>query len=89
MRKQELTFAEFSELPLLYSMGVRYTHGAQRMYRNDQIGLQVEVYTPFSERTMRWGRPDKSWFLDGDEREFSTCDQAYVAYMERVCGVTA
>ena len=84
---KELTFEEFSEKPLKYTLGMSFDDGASRMYRNDEIGLQVEVHTKRNPRTLEWGRGSVYWLLDNDKREFRSCDQAYVAYMEKVCGV--
>ena len=86
----ELTFEEFCQLPLIYTQGLRFDWGAKRMYRNEEIGLQVEVVT----KQMVWGdiysgwHPEKrAYFLDNDERQFDALDQVYVAYMEKVCGI--
>jgi hypothetical protein len=90
MKKPELTFEEFCELPLIYTRGMRFDWGAKRMYRNEEIGLQVEVVT----KQKVWGdiysgwQPEKQvYFLDDDDRQFDTVVEAYVAYMEKVCGV--
>jgi len=87
MSSKELTFAEFWELPMRYHTGISFDDGAMRLYRNDQFGLQMETHTPRNPRTGVWGKGKVYWFLDGDEREFTAADQAYVAYMEKVCGV--
>jgi len=83
----ELTFEEFCELKIEYRTGITFDTGAQRMYRNDKHGLQVEVYTDRNKRTGVWGKGKRYWFVDGDSRAFETSDQCYVAYMEKVCGV--
>ena len=57
------------------------------MYRNEQAGMQKEVVTPYNPRTMTWGTGDVSYFLDGDEREFKTVADLYVAYMHKACSV--
>lgn len=86
----ELTFEEFCKLPLLYTLGMRFDWGAKRMYRNEQIGLQVEVVTKqmiHGDIYSGWHPEKRAYFLDNDERQFDTADQAYVAYMEKVCGI--
>lgn len=86
----ELTFEEFCKLPLIYTLGVRYDWGAQRMYRNEQIGLQVEVTTKQMVRGdiySGWHPEKRTYFLDNDPREFATLDQVYVGYMENACGI--
>tara|TARA_R110000868_G_C10737204_1_gene752081 strand:+ start:359 stop:622 length:264 start_codon:yes stop_codon:yes gene_type:complete len=83
----ELTFEEFCELRFEYTLGMTFDNGAQRMYRNDEHSIQVEVYTDRNKRTGEWGEEKRYWFFDGDPRAFETIDQCYVAYMEKVCGV--
>lgn len=83
----ELTFEEFTALPFQYTMGVRFSTHAKRLYRNEGHGLQHETHTPYSERTMRWGEQQNAYFMDGDEREFTTAADFYVAYMHKACGV--
>ncbi len=86
----ELTYEEFCQLPLIYTLGLRFDWGATRMYRNEQIGLQVEVVTKQMVRGdiySGWHPEKRAYFLDNDEREFATIDQVYVAYMEKVCGI--
>ena len=64
--------------------------GAQRMYRNEQIGLQVEVITKriiHDDIYSGWHPEKRHYFLDNDNRQFDTADQVYVAYMEKVCGI--
>ena len=88
----ELTYAEFCELPLLYTLGMRFDWGAHRQYRNDEHGFCVEVVTKqavYGDIYSGWKPGERAYFLDGDDREFKTVDQLYVAYMEKVCGVTA
>ena len=84
---KELTFAEFCELPMQYTLGFNFDTHAQRMYRNDKHGLQKEVFTKRNVRMDSWGTGSVYYFLDGDPRQFDTIDQVYVAYMEKVCGV--
>ena len=83
----ELTFDEFCQLPMLYMGGIAYETGAQRMYRNNDCGIQKEIITKRNAHTMEWHEGKAYYFVDGDQREFSTIDQWYVAYMEKVCGV--
>lgn len=88
----ELTFDEFTKLPLLYSLGMRFDWGAHRQYRNDEHGFCVEVVTKQMVRGdiySGWKPEQRTYFLDGDDREFKTVDQLYVAYMEKACGVAA
>jgi len=91
MNRPELTFEEFCSLPMTYTVGVTFDWGAQRMYRNDEIGLQKELTTKRKRKGdiySGWHEGKAAYFLDDDERQFDTPDQVYLAYMEKVCGVT-
>ena len=83
----ELTFQEFCELPMQYTMGLRLEKSARRMFRNNEVGLQKEIVTPYNPITETWGIGRTYYFLDDDKRCFDAVDQVYVAYMEKVCGV--
>ena len=87
---KELTFEEFCKLPLQYTIGMTFDWGAQRMFRNDEIGFQVETIT-FRKRKgdiySGWKKEIAVFFLDDHAEQFDTVDQAYVAYMEKVCGI--
>lgn len=85
----ELTFEEFCELPMQYTMGLRLEKSARRMFRVNCIGLQKEIVTPYNPKTDKWGVGRTYYFLDNDKRCFDSVDQVYVAYMEKVCGVKA
>ena len=85
----ELTFEEFCKLPLTYTTGIRASTYAVRQYHNFEHGIAKEVNTPFTERTWKWGKPKVVYFMPSDKRNFDTVDQLYVAYMEKVCGVTS
>ena len=92
LKRVELTFEEFCKYPLQYTMGMRFDWGAQRMHRNEELGIQKEVITEQKVRDdiySGWKDPTVAFYLDGDDRQFDTPDQLYVAYMEKVCGVTA
>ena len=84
---KELTFEEFCHLTMMYTTGITYETGAQRMYRNNEYGIQKETFTKRNVRTLEWYEGKSFYFVDGDPREFETIDQCYVAYMEKVCGV--
>lgn len=86
----ELTYEEFCEQPLTYTMGLVGEKGAQRMHRNEELGIQKEVFT---ERIVPgdiysgWKDGEVYFYVDGDPREFRTSADLYVAWMEKVCGV--
>jgi len=88
--KLELTYEEFCQLPFVYTTGLSFDWGAQRMYRNEDFGLQIEVVTKrkhYGDIYGGWKKEKRSYYIDADPREFATIDQLYVAYMENVCGV--
>ena len=92
MTKQfkELTFEEFCKYPLTYTMGMRYDWGAHRMHRNEELGIQKETITKqkvYGDIYSGWKDPLVVLYLDNDDRVFTTLDQLYVAYMEKVCNV--
>lgn len=89
MNRPELTFAEFSELPLAYTFGMSGSTYAVRQYQNREHGIAKEVNTPFNEKKWEWGKPKVVYFMPDDRRNFDTVDQLYVAYMGKVCGVEA
>jgi len=84
-KMQEFTFEEFCDTPMQYRIGMLYERGAQRLYRNDSIGIQKEVFTKRNPLTGQFGKSKTFFFLDCDSRQFTTVDQLYVAYMERAC----
>lgn len=90
MKKLELTYEEFCNLPFIYTAGLTYEWGAHRMYRNQKHGLQKNVITKrirHGDIYSGWQEGQISFFMDGDDREFKTPDQLYVAYIEKVCGI--
>lgn len=88
-KRTEMTFEEFCNVPLTYTHGIRFTWGALRLHRNDELGIQRSVVTHLKVKGdiySGWEDSHVSYFLADDEREFETSDQLYVAYMEKVCG---
>ena len=65
----ELTFEEFCALPTIYCTGYQADWGAHRMYRNEPIGLQVEVVTKRKKRGdiySGWRDGKMFFYLDAD-----------------------
>lgn len=87
MALSELTFEEFCQKPLTYTMGMRFDDGAQRMYRNEELGIQKETITPFNEKSFSWGESKVGYFLDGDDTTYPNAAALYEAWMRKVCGV--
>ncbi len=88
----ELTYEEFCQQPMQYTLGMSGDAGAQRMYRNEALGIQRELYTKrrrHGDIYSGWHDGEVTYFLDGDPREFKNVAELYVAYMEKVCGEEA
>ena len=86
----ELTYEEFCEQPLRYTLGMTGDWGAHRKYRNDELGIQKETITKrkcYGDIYSGWRTAKICFFLDNDPREFPSVAELYVAWMARVCGV--
>jgi hypothetical protein len=86
----ELTFEEFCEQPLTYTLGMIGDWGAHRQFRNNELGIQQETVTQrkrHGDIYSGWRTSKHYFFLDNDPREFTTIADLYVAWMARVCGV--
>lgn len=87
---EELTFEEFCEMPITYTLGTTGDWGAHRMYRNELLGVQREIITyrmVDGDIYSGWKDSTCTYFMDGDSRQFATIADLYVAWMARVCGV--
>lgn len=90
MTDRELTFEEFSQQPLTYTLGTCGELSAHRAYRNEDLGIQKEVITKRKQPGDIYGGWEAGqvyFFLDGDPRQFRTSAELYVAWMEKVCGM--
>ncbi len=86
----ELTFEEFCEQPLRYTLGTTGDAGAHRMYRNDDLGIQKEVHTKrrrHGDIYSGWCDAEVYFYIDGDPNEYRSAAEVYVAWMAKVCGV--
>jgi len=85
---KEYTFAEFCELPMTLSMHIsgskeHYLHRFQRETNVNKVVItKVDKYG-------RLGKSSTIYYLPEDSRSFNSIDQVYVAYMEKVCGVSS
>ena len=79
--KKRLTLEEFKKLPFVYRTGVRYTKSAQRLYRNDEYGLQKELITRFNTKKQEWGTGKVFYFVDGDPNEYTDIETFYGAFL--------
>lgn len=86
----ELTYEEFCEQPLRYTLGFTNDWGARRMFSNDELGIQMVTVTArrkHGDIYSGWRTGKSFYYIDGDEREFANIAELYVAWMARVCGV--
>ena len=84
-----LTFDEFRNLPLEYTMGMTGDAGAQRMYRNNEHGVQKEVHTKRKKKGdiySGWKEGRVYFYLDGVDKEFRTIEDLYNGYVEKMNG---
>lgn len=89
-KHEELTFEEFCQLPMQYTLGMSGDYGAHRLHRNEAAGIQKETFTRRKRQGdiySGWAESNITYFMDGDERQFETTDALYVAWMEKVCGI--
>ena len=87
---KEMTYAEFCEQPLRYTLGMTSDWGADRMFRNDKLGIQMEIVTArrkYGDIYSGWRIGKSYYYIDGDPREFDNIAELYVAWMARICGV--
>lgn len=87
MTLPELTYEEFCKLPFTYTFGLSLETGAHRQHTNEQTGVVREIYTPRDPKTWEWGKQQTWFYIKGADEIYTTPDQVYVAYMEKVCGV--
>lgn len=86
----ELTFEEFGQQPLTYTLGTAGDWGAHRAFRNDDLGIQKEVVTKrkrYGDIYGGWENGEVYYYVDSDPREFRSTADLYVAWMEKVCGM--
>lgn len=63
-------------------MHLNFDSGGQAMYRDDEMGVQMEVHTPKNKRSGKWGVGKTYYFIDGDKREFKTVVDLMKAWEE-------
>lgn len=87
MTLQELTFEEFCALPMMLGMHMAGDKEHFLHRYNPSTGVNKVVITPVK-KFGGFGEPKCFYYLPDDKRTFDTADQVYVAYMEKVCGVS-
>jgi hypothetical protein len=89
---KELTFEEFCDLPLTAGWRFSLDSGSLTYYANKSAGLTISIFTPLKRKGdiySGWKKSIRHYYLEGDDKVYETSDQAYVAYMEKVCGIGA
>ena len=86
--RPEYTFEEFCTLPMTLGMHISGSREHYLHRFNPSTGVNKVVITPVK-KNGEFGKPVCFYYLPEDKRIFHSADQVYVAYMERVCGVTA
>ena len=87
---KELTYEEFTALPMTLCVRLVGDDGSQMLYRNDELGIQKEVFTKREVKGDIYSgwKPSKSFFyLDKDANEYRNPAELYEAYMRKVCNV--
>jgi len=82
----ELTFEEFCSQPMQLVMHISGEKEHYLHRHNADVGVGKIVIT----RVGKYGGFGKSYttfHLKDDTRVFTTADQVYLAYMEKVCGI--
>lgn len=85
---KELTFEEFCNQPMQLVMHIsgEKEHYLHRHASNVGVSkIDITRVNKFG----GFGKSTSTYHLKDDKRVFNEPDQVYLAYMERVCGVTA
>lgn len=85
---KELTFEEFCALPMELGLHIsgEKEHYLHRYNRETNVNKVVITEV---KKTGGFGKSCTTYYIPNDPQNFETADQVYVAYMERVCGVTS
>lgn len=93
MNRPELTFEEFTAMPMQYIFGLNHDQYAARRYINEDLGIVKEVVTkrkragdPYG----GWKKPEVCFFMTDDPKDvwYPNVAMLYEAYMRKVCGET-
>lgn len=91
MNRPELTFEEFTAMPMQYIFGLTHDKYAARRYINEDLGIVKEVVTkrkragdPYG----GWKEPEVCFFMTDDPKDvwYPNVAMLYEAYMRKVCG---
>lgn len=83
---KELTFEEFCAQPmeLVMHISAEKEHYLHRHAKD--VGVSKITITKVK-KTGGFGKSTSTYYMKDDKRVFATPDQAYLAYMEKVCGL--
>lgn len=64
---------ELTDIKWHFRCHMNFENEGQLLYRNDELGIQMEIYTPkkngFVDKTKK---PKRYYFIDGDKRTFKS-----------------
>lgn len=83
---KELTFEEFCSQPMQLVMHISAEKGHYLHRHAPTVGVSKIVITRVKKHG-GFGKSYSTYHLQDDKQVFTTADQVYLAYMERVCGV--
>lgn len=86
--RPELTFEEFCSKPMEMVMHIsgEKEHYLHRF--NRETGVNRVTVTPLK-KNGEFGKPSTIYYISDDPNNYTAPDQIYLAYMMKVCGVTA
>jgi hypothetical protein len=84
---KELTFEEFCGQPMQLVMHISAEKEHYLHRHAPTVGVSKIVITRVKKHG-GFGKSYSTYHLKDDKRVFTTADEVYLAYMERVCGVT-
>lgn len=73
-----MKFQEFkNSLKMQYTYGMIRTDGASRRYHDSKMNVGCEVHTPRDEKTEKWGKGDKTYYIETSKQEHSSLESLY------------
>ena len=76
-----MELVEFKEkLKLKYTFGVSRADGASRRYHDEDMNIGAEIHTPKDEKTGKWGKEERYYYIEDSEKTFDSIEGLYKAY---------
>ena len=83
---KELTFEEFCQQPMKLVMHISGEKEHYLHKHSEPVGVSIITVTPVK-KNGNFGTPRQIFIFD--QKDYATVDQVYVAYMAKICGVSA